>query len=71
MSATKTNIKAGAATEAKENVIQVLGQVTLGAAGIGAVVIGLWSTACMVGGMIAAGGPFKLAFAWMGAVGGF
>jgi len=71
MSATKTDMQAGVVSQEKDDINRVIGQVTIGAAGLGALAIGLWSVACMVGGMVAAGGPFKLAFAWLGAVGGF
>ena len=33
-------------------------------------VIGLWSLASLVGGMVAAGGPISLVQAWFGAVAG-
>jgi len=44
-------------------------------AGIGiitviAALVGLWSLACLVGGIKAAGGPVALASAWLGAVTG-
>ena len=41
--------------------------VSIGAAGA---VVGLWSFASLIGGMVAAGGPFSVVKAWFGAVTG-
>lgn len=38
--------------------------------GVVGAVIGLWSLASLVGGMIAAGGPFSVVKSWFGAVTG-
>ena len=41
--------------------------VSLSAAGA---VVGMWSFACLIGGMIASGGPFAVVKSWFGAVSG-
>ncbi|OQX18292.1 MAG: hypothetical protein BWK76_07890 [Desulfobulbaceae bacterium A2] len=58
------------------------GEITLEAAGSGAAqagigiitimsaLVGLWGLACLVGGLMAAGGPLELVRAWLGAVTG-
>lgn len=42
----------------------------LATVGTASALAGLWSVACLVGGMISAGGPVALAQAWFTAVGG-
>ncbi|MEN8139823.1 MAG: hypothetical protein ABFR97_01205 [Thermodesulfobacteriota bacterium] len=71
MSTTKTSTKSRTVSREKESTSQVVGQVVTSAAGLGSLAIGLWASAALISGMIQAGGPFKLAFAWVQAVGGF
>ncbi|OQX20680.1 MAG: hypothetical protein BWK76_00525 [Desulfobulbaceae bacterium A2] len=59
------------------------GEITMEAAGAGAAqagvgiiiimsaLVGLWGLACLVGGIMAAGGPGALARAWLSAISGF
>ncbi len=61
---TRTNTKTSVDTRAEVSRGAMISINTAGA------VIGLWSLASLVGGMVAAGGPFALAKAWFSAVSG-
>ncbi len=61
---TRTNTKTSVDTRAEVSRGAMISINTAGA------VIGLWSLASLVGGMVAAGGPFALAKAWFSAVAG-
>ena len=60
--ATSTSTKADATTE-----ISKVGVITVAAFGV---VVGLWSLACIVGGMAASGGPLAFVGDWFKAVTG-
>lgn len=58
---TKTEVKSQAATDS----------VTTGSIafmGVTSAVIGIWGVACLVGGLVGAGGPFSLIRSWFSAV---
>jgi len=59
---TRSNTKTAVDTRAEVSKGAMIAVNTTGA------VIGLWAFASLVGGMVAAGGPFALAKAWVGAV---
>lgn len=45
-------------------------KVTIGAVGVFAAIVGLWSLACIIGGIVAGGGPGGLISGWFKAVTG-
>lgn len=61
---TRTNMKTSVDTRA-----EVAGG-ALVSINVAGAVIGLWSLASLVGGMVAAGGPISLVKAWFGAIAG-
>ncbi len=61
---TRTNTKTSVNTQAE---VASGAMVSINVAGA---IIGLWSLASLVGGMVAAGGPISLVQAWFGAVAG-
>ncbi len=68
----KTNTIAKTRTSEKTNVaVQAeVSRGTLVTLGVAGAIVGIWSLASLVGGMIAAGGPIALAKAWFSAVTG-
>jgi hypothetical protein len=60
---TKTAVNAIEATQANE-----MSKVGIGALGVSSGIIGIWGVACMVGGLVEAGGPISLFKSWVGAL---
>jgi len=54
----------------RSNVTTEVSKVSITVVAIFGVAVGLWSLACLVGGLVAAGGPFALAASWFRAVSG-
>jgi hypothetical protein len=52
------------------NVSTEVSKVSIGFVAILGVAVGLWSLACIIGGLAASGGPLKLVSAWFQAVTG-
>ncbi len=69
---TDTNTIAKTRTSAKTNVAveAEVSRGTLVTLGVAGAIVGIWSLASLVAGMIAAGGPVALAKAWFSAVTG-
>lgn len=65
---TRTRKKARAADAARARTEVSIG--TLATLGAASAIIGLWSVACLVGGLIAGGGPVGLMKGWFTAVSG-
>ncbi|WP_457575131.1 hypothetical protein [Desulfomarina sp.] len=67
---TKINRKSGSRTIDRADVTTEVSKVSITVVGLFGVVVGLWSLACLVGGLAAAGGPGQLAMGWFKAVTG-
>ncbi|BCL59853.1 hypothetical protein DGMP_05460 [Desulfomarina profundi] len=67
---TRTRQKSEFRTIEKTGVTTEISKVSVVMVGIFGVAVGLWSLACLVGGLVAAGGPFQLAAGWFKAVSG-
>ncbi|MEN8188653.1 MAG: hypothetical protein ABFS19_02310 [Thermodesulfobacteriota bacterium] len=65
---TKETVQAG--SQELERTEELVAQVFFGATAIGTLSIGAWAVACMIGGMISAGGPLSFVFSWFKAVNG-
>ncbi len=70
--ANKTQIqrKSGAKVSDKSSVSTEVSKVSITFVAILGTAVGLWSLACIVGGLAASGGPLKLAGDWVKAVTG-
>ncbi|EKD36556.1 MAG: hypothetical protein ACD_75C01463G0002 [uncultured bacterium] len=67
---TKIGQKTGTAVFEKGNVSAEVSKVSITFVAILGVAVGVWSLACIVGGLIASGGPLEFAGAWFKAVSG-
>lgn len=63
---TKTRTKATEITNVKMEAYKVMATATTAVSSL----IGLWAVACFVGGMVAAGGPLRMAKSWFQALTG-
>jgi len=66
--ATKTRDTVEVGSQELQNAEQAIGHIAMGSVTVLSVVMGAWAVACMIGGMVAAGGPFALARSWISAV---
>ena len=62
--------KAGTAAVENSNVSTEVSKVSISFVAILGVAVGVWSLACIVGGLIASGGPLEFVGAWLKAVSG-
>ncbi len=67
---TQIQRKAGTKLAEKSDVSTEISKVTISVVAIFGVAVGVWSLACIVGGLAASGGPLALVGAWMKAVTG-
>ncbi|OQX17081.1 MAG: hypothetical protein BWK76_10820 [Desulfobulbaceae bacterium A2] len=65
---TMTKIRTG--IDARERIDSEVSKVGLGVISIASGLIAAWSIACLVGGMVASGGPLQLVVSWFTAVAG-
>ncbi|EKD40353.1 MAG: hypothetical protein ACD_75C00079G0004 [uncultured bacterium] len=67
---TRIGRKTGAAVAEKSNVSTEVSKVSITFVAILGVAVGVWSLACIVGGLIASGGPLQFVGDWFRAVSG-
>lgn len=67
---TKLERKVNVSVTEKSNVSTEVSKVSITFVAVLGVAVGLWSLACIVGGLAASGGPLKLAGDWLKAVTG-
>ena len=67
---TRTQQKTGTGVAEKSNVSTEVSKVSITFVAILGVAVGVWSLACIVGGLIASGGPLQFVGAWFKAVSG-
>ncbi len=67
---TRIQRREGATVTDKSSVSTEVSKVSIAFVAILGVAVGLWSLACIVGGLAASGGPLKLVGAWVKAVTG-
>lgn len=70
MANTTIERKTGTAVVEKSNVSTEVSKVSITFVAILGVAVGVWSLACIVGGLIASGGPLKFVGDWFKAVSG-
>ena len=70
MTHSKVNVKAIDGKQEREAIGEELNVVALGFTGLSGAVVGMWSLACVVGGIISEGGVVGLARTWLSAVTG-
>lgn len=66
----RTGRKTGTAVVEKGNVTTEVSKISITFVAILGVAVGLWSLACIVGGLVASGGPLEFAASWFKAVSG-
>jgi len=67
---TRIGRKTGTAVVEKSNVSTEVSKVSITFVAVLGVAVGVWSLACIVGGLIASGGPLEFVGAWFKAVSG-
>lgn len=67
---TRTGRKTETAVAEKSNVSTEVSKVSITFVAILGVAVGLWSLACIVGGLVASGGPLQFVANWFKAVSG-
>jgi hypothetical protein len=68
--AAKTRETVEVGSQQLEKTEQLVAQVVFGVTGVATVAIGGWAVACMIGGLVSAGGPLSFVFSWFRAVSG-
>ncbi|OQX20317.1 MAG: hypothetical protein BWK76_01715 [Desulfobulbaceae bacterium A2] len=66
---TMTKVRTG--IDSRERIDSEVSKVGIGVIGVASGLVAAWSIACLVGGVVASGGPLNFIASWFGAVVGF